>query len=431
MCSSIYIYRTFWSQLTMLKNTYSQNVWTMRLLFNKRLCAAAAAAAFCLHIGTMVILLFTDIDSRLTDRTTNLFGNVGEKISAITNRTKTYFSNVLDLDFSCNRARYYFTQPVHFDSQMDTDVLKRCQKESKTTVQDTLNLTSVHDLINLTSIRTKCGYTTALPVSFTIKQPEISWEREQTRKVPNIVHYVNFGSLDFAFLNYMSFRSVNTFVKPWMILVHADILPHGFWWRQALKEIPNIYHVYHKRPTHIQGKMIRWVQHASDILRLQVVLDIGGIYFDTDILALKSFDKFRAFSATMGAETSRAVNNGLIVSEQHSPFICLLQQSYYNYHSNEWSTNGPLGASKLQKAFPNLLHLEPVKTFHHPTFFARRQLVEGHVDWSGNYAMHIWKGGISHMIPSGPEHIYDMDNTLGEVMRYIYHYNNTDHERRR
>ena len=92
--------------------------------------------------------------------------------------------------------------------------------------------------------------------------------------VPNIVHYISVGTWNFTFLNYLSFRSVHTHIKCDYILVHGDGLPHGIWWNRTLDETPNIYHVYRKRPIRIQGRKVRWLEHSTDIMRLQTILGI-------------------------------------------------------------------------------------------------------------------------------------------------------------
>lgn len=128
---------------------------------------------------------------------------------------------------------------------------------------------------NVPNIRTKCGV---------VKPKLVSWKQYRTSKLttdngtllaPNIVHYVLVGTSRFTFLNYMSFLSADRFIRPTFIFLHGDIVPTGHWWERTLREVPNVYHVYRERTVLIQNRKPRWVQHSSDILRLQAIL---GMY---------------------------------------------------------------------------------------------------------------------------------------------------------
>ena len=90
--------------------------------------------------------------------------------------------------------------------------------------------------------------------------------------VPNIVHYISLGTWEFQFLNYISFLSVHKFIQPWAIYVHGEKLPTGKWWNRTLYEVPNIYQVARKKPNRIQGKIVGWLEHSTDVLRLQTIL---------------------------------------------------------------------------------------------------------------------------------------------------------------
>lgn len=93
--------------------------------------------------------------------------------------------------------------------------------------------------------------------------------------VPNIVHYVWFSNEatphKMSFIEYMSFRSVATFQCPSLIMIHGNAVPSGEWWRKTLTEIPNIYHIYRERPSSVNGINFAVVEHASDLVRIDVL----------------------------------------------------------------------------------------------------------------------------------------------------------------
>ena len=97
--------------------------------------------------------------------------------------------------------------------------------------------------------------------------------------VANVVHYIlfknssdNTKNFKFLFQHYLSFRSVHQFIRPRYIFLHGDLIPEGEWWQRTLQEIDNLYHVYCEKPTKIHDKAISFVEHASDIKRLTLLI---------------------------------------------------------------------------------------------------------------------------------------------------------------
>ena len=103
-------------------------------------------------------------------------------------------------------------------------------------------------------------------------------------KVPNIVHYIWFGCRDFRFHHYLSVKSVIKIQKPVTILFHTDCLPHGKYFREVE---PHLRIVKRTPPKTVWGRPIVNVEHQSDVARLQILLEFGGIYLDDDVVILK------------------------------------------------------------------------------------------------------------------------------------------------
>ena len=102
----------------------------------------------------------------------------------------------------------------------------------------------------------------------------ISPKPQQTPgKVPKIVHYVSLGcNRTFTFANYLSVLSVHRFIRPGRIYFHGDCTPKGPWWQRTTDTIPNMFFRQRSRIKLIQGKHPKWVQHETDVIRLQVLL---------------------------------------------------------------------------------------------------------------------------------------------------------------
>ena len=72
---------------------------------------------------------------------------------------------------------------------------------------------------------------------------------------------------------------------------------------------------------------------VSDFARLKIVYEEGGIYLDTDVEVLKSFDNLLSNKCFLGEETSRFVATGLgFGAEKHNPIIQELLEMYIGKH---------------------------------------------------------------------------------------------------
>ncbi len=67
----------------------------------------------------------------------------------------------------------------------------------------------------------------------------------------------------------------------------------------------------------------------SDLARLYVVRDHGGIYFDTDVELLKSPDELLSYEAFYGFEDDKYIATGLgFGAEKNHPTICAMIEEY-------------------------------------------------------------------------------------------------------
>jgi hypothetical protein len=99
--------------------------------------------------------------------------------------------------------------------------------------------------------------------------------------IPDVVHFVfgleaSFGHIKFGLLHYLAVLGARTRIAPQVIKWHYNYLPEGIWWECAkpaltLHKVEDVTHV-HGKP-----KAMR-VQHKADILRMQIMLNEGGMY---------------------------------------------------------------------------------------------------------------------------------------------------------
>lgn len=121
--------------------------------------------------------------------------------------------------------------------------------------------------------------------------------------VPNIVHFVWFSFDErLKFHQMISIRSAYLFIKPDMIILHCDNEPTGYWWKYVKNLIKTLIIRKITPPKIVLGKRLVKVEHQSDIARIQILQQYGGIYLDFDVIVLKSFDDLRYYNYTMGLE---------------------------------------------------------------------------------------------------------------------------------
>ena len=99
--------------------------------------------------------------------------------------------------------------------------------------------------------------------------------------IPNIVHFIfglesGFGHIKFGLLHYLAILGAAIAIQPDEIRWHYIYLPEGIWWECARPHL-----TFHKVEdvTHVHGKPRPMrVQHKADILRMQIMLNEGGMY---------------------------------------------------------------------------------------------------------------------------------------------------------
>ena len=77
-------------------------------------------------------------------------------------------------------------------------------------------------------------------------------------------------------------------------------------------------------------KLKKWA-FVSDFVRLKALYDSGGIYLDTDMFVLKSFDELLKNKCFYGAEDLNFISCGIIGTEKNHFFIKKIMEFYLNF----------------------------------------------------------------------------------------------------
>jgi len=236
---------------------------------------------------------------------------------------------------------------------------------------------------------------------------------EKTDPIPNVVHFIyglknplyHPGAGRFDFLSYLAIRSAIVSLKPDAVYLHytyiseppspeanADPLTNP--WVKRLS--PHIKLVHH--PPAEDEDSTRYA-HLSDTMRLQFLLEQGGIYLDIDAFALRPFGRIlaapRPRDIVLGHEGGNrwGLCNAVIAARANSSFVARWLESYDNVDfSREWNYHSVLLPKEMAEVHPEEVCALAPDAFFWPTWTWR------HVDWMHapltRDAAAYWKGEI-------------------------------------
>ena len=219
--------------------------------------------------------------------------------------------------------------------------------------------------------------------------------------VPNIVHYVfgldPVGIMPFGILQYLSIVASVLYVRPDEIRWHHKFTPQDElsrkWWACSL---PHIALTPVEPVTIVRGRPLPnlIVQQQSDIIRIRLMNDTGGIYFDTDVIPLRSFTELRVYEFLMGKEGNRddALCPAVLVGAPHSRFIQRLWNSYDTFDPKVWAYHAVAVPALLQQQAPDECTVVGGRAFFTPGFGSLHELHEQDdgYDFRENFAVHLW-----------------------------------------
>ncbi|KAK7088082.1 hypothetical protein V1264_022049 [Littorina saxatilis] len=237
-------------------------------------------------------------------------------------------------------------------------------------------------------------------------------------RVPRVAHYVWFGDNSIPLYSFVSVLSVVRFLRPCLVLFHGDIIPSGIYWHALLQLVPNVIFVQRTRPRHIYGNVINVVEHSADVTRLQILIDYGGVYVDTDQYLLRPVDALLNHSVVIGTEVEGVkCGNGLIFSEPQAPFLKLWLASYVTFNDAKWGEHSTSLPYNMSRVFSHLVTV--VDSFFRPNFEHIEPLyLNRSYDWSDLHALHLYYRFYFDYFRNYTR-LDEQDNVIGDMTRYI------------
>ena len=230
-------------------------------------------------------------------------------------------------------------------------------------------------------------------------------------RIPKILHYTfgmarDFGGKPWSLMHHVCLMSAVERIKPERTNFYCQFEPSGPWWELSR---PFVTLVLIDAPKEIFGRPLSHVAHQSDVVRLQKLIEYGGIYLDADVFVHKSFDDLLDNSTVLGQEGDGGeygMANAVILAEPGAPFLRRWLKEYRSFRSkgrdefwNEHSVRLPV---KLAKAHPEEITILSPKAFFWPLW------TDSHLEWifrshtpiplDGVYANHLWESNAWDLI---------------------------------
>ncbi|KAJ0520838.1 putative lactosylceramide 4-alpha-galactosyltransferase [Helianthus annuus] len=153
-------------------------------------------------------------------------------------------------------------------------------------------------------------------------------------------------------------------------------------------------------------------QNLSNLIRLAVLYKYGGVYIDTDFIAMKDFSGLRNSIGAQSVSTLgnwTRLNNAVLIFDKNHPLLYnFIEEFALTFDGNRWGYNGPYlvsrvverGAGKMDKNFSVLppAAFYPVDWTRIGGLF-RRPVNRGHMRWveakvvqlkESSYGVHLW-----------------------------------------
>lgn len=229
--------------------------------------------------------------------------------------------------------------------------------------------------------------------------------------IPNRFHFV-FGlkrqTQPFHLIHYLCLQSCLEVNRPDAMYFYYHYEPHGRYWdlirdKLILVKIPRVRFIDEYRYPDWHVARYKYA-HASDFVRLEKLVSHGGVYADMDTLFVNPLPRaLYEKNFVLGREDDipdpntkqlrPSVCNAFLMAERNAAFGKLWLEQHHAAFNGTWSNHSTLLPRELASQYPELVHLEPPRTFykHMWTPEGIRALLEGlDTDNEGVVSFHLW-----------------------------------------
>lgn len=203
-----------------------------------------------------------------------------------------------------------------------------------------------------------------------------------------------------SLVHYVCVRSAIERIRPTQAFMYHESELRGPWWDQTR---PLLTPVKVTAPREVFGHPLIHPAHRADVLRLDKLLEQGGIYLDCDMVVVRPFDDLLCHSAVLGEEAvadsaGRILCNAVILAEAGAPFLQRWRDAYRTFRSRGqdefWDEHSCRIPMRLAREHPDSVTILPPDAFFWPgTSQADIDLLfrtPDPIDAPTAYAHHLW-----------------------------------------
>ncbi|KAK9234285.1 hypothetical protein V1525DRAFT_367154 [Lipomyces kononenkoae] len=197
-------------------------------------------------------------------------------------------------------------------------------------------------------------------------QPALSDGRWPT--IPNIVHYVHLmsepqGEIQLELKHFISIYSASLYFNPDVIYIHTDATDSELErakssnetlnkWSRLIFNLPKVVVNKETAPDYASnGEKIRNLENKSDFVRAKMVYELGGIYLDWDVHALRDFKPLReaGFANVVGLQLDDLVNSGCYMAIKGSEMMRIWLKYEHIVYDGGWLTHAVILLTDLSR----------------------------------------------------------------------------------
>jgi len=208
-----------------------------------------------------------------------------------------------------------------------------------------------------------------------------------------------FGGKPWSLVHHVCVASAVRRIRPDRVFLYFQYEPSGPWWDLTK---PLLTPVRIQAPAEVFGRPLLHPAHQADVVRLEKLLEVGGIYLDADVLVQRSFDGLLDHSTVLGQEgvgAQEGLANAVILAEPGAPFVRRWYEEYRTFrgrgHAEYWKEHSVEVPARLAKAYPGEVTVLPHEAFYWPLWTAAhlRWIFESSrpIDLEHTYANHLWE----------------------------------------
>jgi hypothetical protein len=224
----------------------------------------------------------------------------------------------------------------------------------------------------------------------------ISTPEPSPGKIPNILHFI-YGFKEqtqpFDLVKYISILSAYYLNRPEKVYFYYKFEPFGPLWEKIK---PYLTLVPTDPPEVIFGNKVTRYAHKADIVRLQILNQMGGIYLDIDTICVRSLTPLLEYDFVMGIQGENyGLCNAIMMAKPNTEFGKNWMKSYESFNG-QWDLHSVKIPYNLSKIYP--ITILPNDAFFYPLWDPFPDLVLTNTInydccrkiFQNAYCLHLW-----------------------------------------